>query len=55
MTDSTILSIVASYDGDRVDVFEMSYGELCDWVAYGHAYDEYDSILIDGVEAHELV
>jgi len=37
------------------DVLEMSFGELSDWVAYGHAYDEYDSILVDGVEASEIV
>jgi hypothetical protein len=55
MTDSTILSIIASYDGDRVDAFELSYEELSEWVAFGNAYDEYDSILINGVEASDLI
>jgi hypothetical protein len=50
MTDSTILSIIADDDA-----LEMTYGELSDWVAYGHAYDEYDSIVVDGVEASELI
>jgi hypothetical protein len=40
---------------DQVEVLEMSFGELSDWVAYGHAYEEYDSLLVDGVEASELV
>jgi len=55
MTESTILSVIASWDGDRVDSLEMSFGELSEWVAYGHAYEEYDSILVDGVEASDLV
>jgi hypothetical protein len=55
MTDSAVLSVIASFDGDKVDAFEMTYGELSDWVAYGYAYDEYDSILVNGVEASDLV
>lgn len=55
MTDSAVLSVIASFDGDKVDAFEMTYGELSDWVVYGYAYDEYDSILVDGVEASDLV
>ena len=55
MTNSTILSIIASCEGDQADSLEMSFGELSDWVCYGHAYEEYDSILVDGVEASELV
>ena len=55
MTDSTILSVIAYADGVADDAFDLTYGELSDWVSYGHAYDEYDSILVDGVEASDLV
>jgi|DEB0MinimDraft_10_1074344.scaffolds.fasta_scaffold309760_2 hypothetical protein len=55
MENNTVISIIASWDGDQVEVLEMSFEELSDWVAYGHAYEEYDSLLVDGVEASELV
>jgi len=54
MSSSSLLSVVAICDGES-DTLRMSHDDLCDWVAYGHAYDEYDSILVDGVEASDLV
>ena len=54
-TDTATLLVVASYDENSVDTFNMSIDELSDWVHYHWAYDEYDSILVDGVEASELV
>jgi hypothetical protein len=55
MENNTVISIIASWDGDRVEALEMSFEELSDWVAYGSAYEEYNSLLVDGVEASELV
>ena len=54
-TDTATLLVVASYDENSVDTFNMSIDELSDWVHYNYAYDEYDSILVDGVEASDLV
>jgi hypothetical protein len=54
-TDTATLLVVASYDEGSVDTFNMSIDELSDWVHYNYAYDEYDSILVDGVEASDLV
>ena len=48
------LHIVAIYAG-VADNLEMDLESLIDWVSYGHAYEEYDSILVDGVEASDLV
>jgi hypothetical protein len=55
MENNTAIRVIASWDGDRVEALEMSFDELSEWVAYGHAYEEYDSLLVDGVEASELV
>ena len=54
-TDTATLLVVASYDENSVDTFNMSIDELSDWVHYNYAYDEYDSILVDGVEASDLI
>ncbi len=54
MENNTAIHVIASWDGE-VEVLEMSFDELSEWVAYGHAYHEYDSLLVDGVEASELV
>lgn len=55
MENNTTIRVIASWDGDQVEVLEMSFDELSSWVAYGYAYQEYDSLLVDGVEASELV
>ena len=54
-TDTATLLVVASYDENSVDTFNMSIDELSDWVHYNYAYDEYDSILVDGIEASDLI
>jgi len=52
--DMNNLHIVAIYAGEA-DNLQMDLESLIDWVSYGHAYEEYDSILVDGVEASDLV
>jgi hypothetical protein len=54
MENNIAIRVIASWNGDQ-EVLEMSFEELSDWVAYGSAYQEYDSLLVDGVEAGELV
>ena len=54
MENNIAIRVIARWNGDQ-EVLEMSFGELSDWVAYGSAYQEYDSLLVDGVEAGELV
>lgn len=50
-----MLNIIAFYDnGAQYDVLEMSKEALIDWVWYENAYEEYDSIIVDGVEAAEI-
>jgi len=54
-TAMTLLTAIASYDnGAMVDTVVMTAEALEDWVCFGYAYDEYDSILVDGVEASDL-
>lgn len=55
MENNTAIRVIATWNGDRVEELEMSFDELSEWVAYGHAYEEYESLLVDGVEANELV
>ena len=54
ITSSSVLRVTAIYNGES-DVLDMTFDELSDWVHYNYAYDEYDSILVDGVEASDLV
>ena len=50
-----MLNIIASYDnGSKIDKLEMSKDALEEWVWYYYAYEEYDSILVDGVEVAEM-
>ena len=49
------MMMIDCYYGDSCDRVSMSLDDLSDWIYYGHAYDEYDRLMVDGVEAMELV
>jgi hypothetical protein len=49
------MMIIDCYYGDICDRVSMSMDELSDWIYYGYAYDEYDRLMVDGVDARDLI
>lgn len=48
-----MLNVICSNNNGRKEELEMSEYELIEWVWNYYAYEEFDSIMVDGVEVAE--